>query len=81
MSQRAYSFTAAAVHDAIELGDFDGDHDEVVTAHCLWAHVHGAASLALSGRLGFLPEDKRDEFFDACVDTAIRGFLSSGKSG
>lgn len=76
MSQRAYGYTAAAVHDAVEQGLFDSTHDELVIGHTLWAHVHGAAALGLAGRLGILPDDKRDEFFEACVDTAIRGFLA-----
>jgi len=75
MSVRAYAYTAAAVHEAMELGIFDRTHDELVAGHTIWAHVHGAAALGLAGRLGILPDDKREEFFEACVETAIRGLM------
>jgi AcrR family transcriptional regulator len=77
MSVRAYAFIAAAVHDAMALGLFDRAHDELIVGHAIWAHIHGGASLGLAGRLGILPDDRRDEFFDACVDTAIGAFLRS----
>jgi AcrR family transcriptional regulator len=72
-SQRAYQIILNAVRTAVSAGDLSKQIDESFATHILWAEMHGIASLALAGRLGLLPEEDRQSFFDTAIDAVLCG--------
>jgi AcrR family transcriptional regulator len=73
---QAFSFIVTAIQEGIASGAMRSDIDPIVLGHVIWASVHGAASLALSGHIGpMMPPECRDEFFDRTIDCAMRGIL------
>src|SRR5579859_552928 len=59
----AFGFIRTAVEQAMQEGKFRNAMPEVVVSHAIWAHIHGAVSLALSGHLAKLPQELHPAFF------------------
>jgi AcrR family transcriptional regulator len=72
---RAFAFIRENVIAGMASGQFRTDVPEVVISHVFWANIHGAAALSLAHRLKMLPEEHHGAFFNACVETALRGIL------
>jgi AcrR family transcriptional regulator len=73
IGMRAFSFIPLCLAEAIAQGKFAPIPDLWLVSHAVWAHLHGAASLALAGRLAKLPEGQHRAFFDAVIDLTLRG--------
>jgi AcrR family transcriptional regulator len=77
MAERALNFIRQAVTEAMQNGQFATTTPEPVVSHTIWASLHGAASLALTGHLGRkLPQEFHAAFFDHVVETVLRGLRS-----
>lgn len=72
----AFNFIRTAVTQAMERGQFRTDQPEIVVSHTIWAHIHGAAALALARRLTMLPEEHNAAFFETVAEASLRGFLA-----
>jgi AcrR family transcriptional regulator len=72
IGQNCFGFILRGVSEAIAQGQF-AEGDPMVMSHVIWAHIHGAASLELSGSLFMLPLEAHDAFFHQVVDTTIQG--------
>jgi AcrR family transcriptional regulator len=72
-----FEFIRTAVTQAIEMGLFRNETPEIVVSHTIWAHVHGAVSLVLSGHLSKLPEELHLAFFTHVLQTTLRGLQAS----
>jgi len=73
-AQRAFGFIRGCVGAAQATGQFRRDVEEVVVSHAVWAGIHGAAALVLSGHVpGMLPPEMREAFLDQTVEMALRG--------
>jgi AcrR family transcriptional regulator len=77
VAPRAFGFIRRCVAEGMAQGTFVTREPEPVVSHVIWAHIHGAASLALAGRLGMLPPEAHRAFFQEVIETTIRG-LSAG---
>lgn len=73
----AFNFIRTAVIQAMESGQFRTDQPELVVSHTIWAHIHGAAALALAHRLTMLPEEHHAAFFESVAEASLRGFAKS----
>lgn len=73
MARATFRFLRRCVAQAMQQGQFRSSEQDAMVARMLWAHIHGAASLALSGRLGLLSEETRTAFFELVIDTTLRG--------
>jgi AcrR family transcriptional regulator len=71
----AFNFIRLAVAQAMASGQFRNDQPEIVVSHTIWAHIHGAAALALARRLTMLPEEYHQAFFESVAEASLRGFL------
>lgn len=72
---RAFEFIRQCVTEAKEQGKLAGDQDVNVFSHAIWACMHGAVMLALSGRLFMLPEDQYPALFEAIEKILLNGFF------
>jgi len=72
-SMQAFGFIRTCVTEAMEQGTFRTDIPEVIVSHTIWAHIHGAVSLALDRRLFHLPEEAHPAFYAAVLETTLRG--------
>jgi AcrR family transcriptional regulator len=71
---RAFGFIRECVGAGQEAGRFRRDVEEIVLSHAVWAGIHGAAALVLSGHVpGMLPEAMRDAFLEQAVEMTLRG--------
>lgn len=75
IGQNCFMFITRCVADAMESGQFRQDN-VLVTAHVIWAHIHGAASLDVSGSLFMLPSKDHERFFTDTIETTINGLLA-----
>jgi AcrR family transcriptional regulator len=76
-AERALNFIRRAVTEAMENGQFAATSPEPVVAHIVWASLHGAASLVLTGHLSRkLPNELHAAFFDQIIETVLRGLRS-----
>ena len=67
-------FIRQAVSEAREQHLFIADRSIEAVSHAIWASIHGAAALKLSGMLDFkLPQEARDEFFETLIENTING--------
>jgi AcrR family transcriptional regulator len=74
MADRALNFIRRAVSEAMQNGQFVTDTPEPVVSLTLWASLHGAASLVLTGHLSRkLPNEFHAAFFDHVIETVLRG--------
>jgi AcrR family transcriptional regulator len=73
IGMRAFGFIPLCLAEAIAQGKFAPVPDLWLASHAIWAHLHGAASLALAGRLAKLPESQHRAFFDAVIELTLRG--------
>jgi AcrR family transcriptional regulator len=74
MAEEAFSFIRRAVSEAMENGQFAAAPPEPIVSHTIWASLHGAASLVLTGHLGRkLPGEFHPAFFDHVIETVLRG--------
>ena len=73
-SSPTFQFLVDRVRECIDAGAFvPGDATEI--AGTIWAHVHGLASLRLSGHLDSVGDDEAFAvFFRTATDHLIRGF-------
>jgi AcrR family transcriptional regulator len=72
----AFGFVHTAVTEAIERGQFKRDAPAIVVACGIWAAIHGAVSLALSGHLHIMmPAELDTAFFDHMVESVINANL------
>jgi AcrR family transcriptional regulator len=74
---QAFNFIRGAVTQAMASGQFRTDQPEIVVSHTIWAHIHGAAALALARRLTMLPEEHHAAFFESVAEASLRGFLAN----
>ena len=81
MAHRAFGFIRRCVTEGVAGGAVTDAVPEPLLSHVIWASVHGAASLALAGRLGMLPPEAHDSFFDALVEATLRGIRRDGGAG
>jgi AcrR family transcriptional regulator len=72
VGQNCFGFILRCVIEAMEQGQFAAG-DPLTVSHVIWAHIHGAASLELSGSLFMLPQEAQQAFFEQVVDTTLRG--------
>lgn len=76
-AERALNFIRRAVTEAMENGQFAATSPEPVVSHTVWASLHGAASLVLTGHLSRkLPNEFHAAFFDHIIETVLRGLRS-----
>lgn len=76
-AQRAFGFIRACVAAGQAAGRFRRDVEEVVVSHAVWAGIHGAAALVLSGHVpGMLPPELRDAFLEQTVELTLRGSMA-----
>jgi AcrR family transcriptional regulator len=74
MADRAFNFIRRAVSEAMQNGQFVTATPEPVVSLTLWASLHGAASLVLTGHLSRkLPNEFHAAFFDHVIETVLRG--------
>jgi AcrR family transcriptional regulator len=74
MAEEAFNFIRRAVTEAMQSGQFVTTTPEPVVSHTIWASLHGAASLVLTGHLGRkLPNEFHAAFFDHVIETVLRG--------
>lgn len=76
MATQAFDFIRRCVAEGQAQGKFRQEEPEAILSHIAWAGMHGAASLAISGRLGMLPIEAHPLFFQSLADTLIRGLLA-----
>lgn len=78
LGANTFGFIRRAVVEALNQGKFDASLPEPIISHVIWAHVHGAVSLALTGHLGFmLPQAYHTAFFEEVVETTLRGLQAT----
>lgn len=71
-AQATFGFVLLAAGDAIASGQFAPDRPAIVVAAGIWAAMHGAVSLALSGHLHvMMPPEWDGIFFDHMIESAI----------
>jgi AcrR family transcriptional regulator len=69
----AFGFVRQTVGEAMASGQFVQVRPEVVVACEIWATMHGAVSLALSGHLHvMMPDELKETFFGHMIETAIQ---------
>jgi AcrR family transcriptional regulator len=79
IGKRAFGFIRQCVSEGLAQGIFRTDYEEIVLAHTVWAHIHGAVALALANRLGMMNEAQQEAFFECMVESGVRGILPDGK--
>jgi AcrR family transcriptional regulator len=72
---RTFGFIRRAVQEAQEQNLLPSDQEEIVLSHTLWAYLHGAVSLTLSGHLKMLPEALNGAFLDTVINTGLLGMI------
>ncbi len=73
----AFGFVRQAAGEAIASGQFVQTVPDVVVACQIWAAMHGAVSLALTGHLHFMmPAELDQTFFAHMIDAAIHANLA-----
>lgn len=71
-AQSTFGFVQQAAGEAIASGQFVPDRPAIVVAAGIWATMHGAVSLALSGHLHVMvPPEWDQSFFDHMIATAL----------
>lgn len=73
---RAFDFIVRCVAEGVQQKKIPAVEHQAILAHVIWASMHGAASLALSGRLGMLPPEAHVPFFDQAIEVLLRGVFA-----
>ena len=73
---RCFSFILRCVLEGVEKGRIRANAHPMVIAHSIWASMHGAASLTLSGRLGLLPPESHPAFYENLLEIIERGLTA-----
>ena len=73
VGMQTFGFIRACVIQAMEQGQFRKEVPEIIVSHTIWAHIHGAVSLALDRRLFHLPQEAHHAFYANVVETTLRG--------
>jgi len=73
LGMRAFGFIVSCVQEANAKGLLRPFASENIAAHVLWAQIHGAAALMLSGRLGKLTPEEYDTFAEELIENTLRG--------
>jgi AcrR family transcriptional regulator len=73
---RCFSFMMRCILEGIDQRIITPSAHPLVLTHSIWAGVHGAASLTLSGRLGMLPQELHQAFYDNLLELSIRGLTA-----
>lgn len=76
MAVHAFGFIRRCITEGQAQGKFRSEEPEPILSHIAWANIHGAASLAISGRLGMLPPEAHRPFFQSLIDASIRGLAA-----
>ena len=73
-SPQCFDFIRQAVSEARAQKLFIADRSIEAVSHAIWASIHGAVALKLSGMLDFkLAPEARDEFFETLIESTING--------
>jgi AcrR family transcriptional regulator len=70
---RVFELLCTRVSEAMAAGQFRSDVPAYILGNTIWAAVHGAASLGLSGHLEKLPAEDHAAFYENVLDTIFRG--------
>ena len=73
IGMRAFGFIVGCVREATAKGLLRPFPSENIASHVVWAQIHGAAALMLSGRLGKLTPEEHSPFLEELVETTLRG--------
>lgn len=74
-TESTFQFLVDRVRDCIDAGIFAADGEPAELAMTIWAHVHGLASLRLSGHLEPVGDDAHfSAFFRGSVDQLLSAF-------
>jgi AcrR family transcriptional regulator len=73
VGMRTFGFIVGCVREATEKGMLRPFPSENIAAHVVWAQIHGAAALMLSGRLGKLTPEEYEPFLEELIETTLRG--------
>lgn len=77
-AHQAFGFICGAVSQGQEAGLFIREIPSLVQSVTVWATLHGAVSLALSGHMDMMmPDVQRNDFFDALIEATIRGLRAA----
>ena len=74
---RCFNFILRCVLEGIEKGQMKPSAHPMVMAHSIWAAMHGASSLTLSGRLGLLPPEMHPAFYENLLEIIQRGLITA----
>jgi AcrR family transcriptional regulator len=75
IAPRAFDFIRTCVTEAVAQNLFREDIHPDVLSHCIWAAMHGAASLALANRLKMLPDEAHPIFYRTMEEMMLRGMM------
>lgn len=70
---RTFGFIVSCVQEANRMSLLRPFAGEQIVSHVIWAQIHGAAALMLSGRLGKLTPEEYDIFVEELIETTLRG--------
>ena len=74
MASASFDFIRRAVTEARAQGLFRTDHSIEAVSHAIWAGLHGAVSLTLSGHIDFkLPKEHHAEFYETVIENTLDG--------
>lgn len=73
LGMRTFNFIDECVQEANAKGLLRHFASENIASHVLWAQIHGAAALMLSGRLGKLTPEEYGTFQEELIETTLRG--------
>ncbi|MCW3098958.1 MAG: TetR family transcriptional regulator [Chthonomonadaceae bacterium] len=73
LGMRTFGFIVDCVEEANRKGLLRPFASENIAAHVVWAQIHGAAALMLSGRLGKLTPEAYEPFLEELIETTLRG--------
>ena len=72
-AHEAFGFIVRCVTEGVAQGVFTARIPQPILSHVVLATCHGAASLALSGRLDMMPPEMHETFFETVLDQCLRG--------
>jgi AcrR family transcriptional regulator len=73
LAPACFNFICQAVIQAREQGQFVTSHSVEAVSHTIWASLHGAVTLTLSGHIEKLPQEFRAEFYETVIENTLDG--------
>jgi len=73
LGMRTFRFIVTCVDEANAKGLLRPFASVNIASHVLWAQIHGAAALMLSGRLGRLTPEEYGSFTEELIENTLRG--------